>query len=251
MAYSFDGADDISYGDITEYNNLSTLSAHGWLNVDDITTDHNLFSNVNTTTLERFLLNFDDVGSISGRTDTITIFMELTGGLTVRVEGATGAIAAGGWQPTGFSFLQNNGSGLRLYIDGAEDANSPVSTPDESIGNPPDAFWLGKAGSGDDMVGDIAEVAMWSRVLTTGEFAILGAGYSALFLPEGLIFYAPIIRDTRDIISGHAGSITGAVVADHPPIIYPSLPQIISVAAVAAEGAEELHMRGKLAYSRP
>jgi len=111
------------------------------------------------------------------------------------------------------------------------DANT-FATADETLGDPAENLTIGLAGTGDDMVGDIAEVAMWNRVLTAAEFAILKL-YSPMVIPRGLIFYAPIIRDTHDVISGHIGTVTGASVAVHPPLIYPSPPQIITVPAAA------------------
>ena len=69
--------------------------------------------------------------------------------------------------------------------------------------------------------GKIAEVAMWNRVLSAGERLALGNGYSPLFMPNNLDFYAPLVRNEDDIM-GKAGTNSGAAVAVHPRIFYPT-----------------------------
>ena len=83
--------------------------------------------------------------------------------------------------------------------------------------------------------GYLAEVGMWSRVLSADERAALAAGYSPLFFPIGLRHYAPLIRDPVDRVTGAAGTLDGTAVVDHPRIIYPAGVQHI-FAATAAGG---------------
>jgi len=82
MAYSFaGGGEKIDYGDVTEWNNLTTFSCHGWMNLDNTTTDHVLVASHQAgTSDERWELRFDDIGSDSGRTNTIKVFLETSGG---------------------------------------------------------------------------------------------------------------------------------------------------------------------------
>lgn len=77
-------------------------------------------------------------------------------------------------------------------------------------------------GSAEYWLGKIAEFGIWNRILTPTEAAILGKGFSPLFIPNGLVFYAPLVRNTQDIRSGRTGTVTNAVVFPHPLIIYPS-----------------------------
>lgn len=72
-------------------------------------------------------------------------------------------------------------------------------------------YWLGKSG----------EFAIWDRVLTASEASIIGDGFSPLFIPNGLKFYAPLIRNTQDLIGGGVGAVTNAVVFNHPRVVYP------------------------------
>ena len=128
MAYDFVSASsqDISFGDITFLDGLSTISGHAWFNADNVTQDHVIVSKsqAGSHTLQFFQ---DNVGSTSGRTDTFTIFIRLSG-VSAKVEGAQNAASAGTWIPVGFSWEAGSATGLRLYINGSEDANSPVTT---------------------------------------------------------------------------------------------------------------------------
>lgn len=91
--------------------------------------------------------------------------------------------------------------------------------------------------------GLLAEAAVWNVALTDADAAILGAGYSPLFVkPGGLVFYAPLIRpdaadDWMDIISGIKlvgnGGTGVPVVAPHPRIIMPSEEEMHFVAGGA------------------
>lgn len=72
--------------------------------------------------------------------------------------------------------------------------------------------------------GYLAELAIWSGDLTEAEFAILHKGFSPLFVRrEDLRFYAPLVNDERDWISGKAASKGNKPgwSAEHPRIIRP------------------------------
>jgi hypothetical protein len=74
------------------------------------------------------------------------------------------------------------------------------------------------------MDGKVAEVGIWQATLTDAEVAILGKGYSPLFVqPDKLLFYIPLIRDNdQDLIGGLSLSEVGSpTITDHPRIIYP------------------------------
>lgn len=93
-------------------------------------------------------------------------------------------------------------------------------------------------GSGEYWDGKIAEFAIWNRILTAGEASILGDGFSPLFIPNGLVFYAPLIRSTPDFIGGGTGTVTNAVVFNHPKIIYPKVAPLIFTSTPAYINAE-------------
>ncbi len=88
--------------------------------------------------------------------------------------------------------------------------------------------------------GEIAEVAIWNVALTDAEVAILAAGFCPRFVnPQGLVAYWPIIGRTSpeiDLVGGNNLTVTEAVVAVHPSIIYPTQPFTGFAAATAAGG---------------
>lgn len=111
------------------------------------------------------------------------------------------------------------------YIDGASQTVTERATPTGTPGYADDdgVLRIGAYydGSGEYWDGKIAEFAIWNRILTATEAAILGAGFSPLFIPNGLVFYSPLMRNTQDIKGGNVGTVTNAVVFPHPRIIYP------------------------------
>lgn len=77
--------------------------------------------------------------------------------------------------------------------------------------------------------GSIAHFAIWNRILTAAEAAMLGAGFSPLFIPRGLVFYTPITgrQDPElDLIQGIDVTVSGPVYAEGPSIIMPSPSEI-------------------------
>lgn len=82
--------------------------------------------------------------------------------------------------------------------------------------------------------GYVAEVAWWDRVLNAAEIAMLTAAYSALFIMNGLRFYAPLIRDLVDRTSGNVGTLDGTTIAAHPRIIYP-MPSMLAIPTAVAD----------------
>lgn len=75
--------------------------------------------------------------------------------------------------------------------------------------------------------GSIAEVGIWNVALTAAEVAILGAGYSPLFVrPQSLVGYWPLIGRTSpeiDLIGKRDLTLFNSpTTSEHPPVIYPA-----------------------------
>lgn len=73
---------------------------------------------------------------------------------------------------------------------------------------------------------DIAESAIWNRILSTAEIAALGKGFSPIWFRNGLVLYQDLIRDLNRPGIGPVLSDNGpggaSVHASHAPkIIYP------------------------------
>src|SRR3990167_9942178 len=99
MAYDFDGANDnISFGAtptlIKNPTGGLTISIWAWLDID--TADQTLVV-TKPGVGGGFLFYFDDVGSVSGRTNVFNIYTEDDGGSNARIEGATGSGTTGMW----------------------------------------------------------------------------------------------------------------------------------------------------------
>lgn len=227
MARSFDGANDnINFGNVVPINTSNTLSFSGWSYVNNVTQDHLLVGNALTGGFE---LYNDDVGSATGRTDTFKVFvMESAGagGTAAQIEGATNASVANTWQHLAFVMEAASADGLQLWVNGVQDANSPVSTASlADLGSTTQDLRYGETNGGTrDRNGLIAECGFWNRRLVQAEIQALAKGFSPLFFKRGLISYMPLfgnISPEPDLKVGGTGTVTGAVKADHPRIIYP------------------------------
>lgn len=72
--------------------------------------------------------------------------------------------------------------------------------------------------------GYLAEFGIWNRILSAGEAAALGKGYSPLFFPRGLVMYIPMIgknANEGDLMTGTIGTNSNTTAVPHPRIIYP------------------------------
>lgn len=123
------GGDSISFGDIQEIDDATAFTGCIWVYHNTISNDDYIFSKSQSSggTNQRFLFLRDDVGGETGRTDTYTIYMR-DGSSEARIEGASKISVQNQWTHVCISFQANSSSGLRLYVNGVEDANSPDST---------------------------------------------------------------------------------------------------------------------------
>lgn len=119
---------------------------------------------------------------------------------------ATGAFTANAWHHVALS--HGSGATGAIYLDGGNKTSGTVG----DAGN--NALQFGFVDSF-----DIAEIAFWGAELTDAEIAILGLGYSPLFVRQAsLQHYLPCVRAVNDVIRNV--SITGSAsgVTDHPRI---------------------------------
>lgn len=79
-----------------------------------------------------------------------------------------------------------------------------------------------------DFDGKLCELAWWrGTLLSSDQRQTLTNRYSPKFINPLPDFYAPCIRDLRDVIGGNAATNVNTAAADpHPPIIYPAPPFI-------------------------
>lgn len=126
-----------------------------------------------------------------------------------------------------------------IYLDGVDDGSA---TTTGSFGDEVQQATIGvetsNSGEVEFFVGDLAECAIYGTALAPRDAAQLGAKFSPrLVRPDKLIAHWPLIGRTSpeiDIVNRNNATVTGATVAVHPPIIYPTQP--ISGFASAAVG---------------
>jgi hypothetical protein len=122
----------------------------------------------------------------------------------------------------------------QCYMDGYYEGNVASVTT-----NAPDAVAIGVSGDNTPFGyfdGSVAECAIWNIEIDATDVAMLGAGYSPLFVrPEALVFYAPAVRGNVDRIGGLALTESNSpTVSAHIPIIYKPPPFVVAVPGAGA-----------------
>ena len=137
---------------------------------------------------------------------------------------STASPSAGTWLHLGATYDgSTNAVGINLYANGSLDNGSATQ---DTLGNDATTnalnLTIGARPDGSAAFnGAVAEVGVWSGVLTAAEMASLAKGFSPqLIRPSGLRFYAPLVRGQNDI-RGQNGTLTGTTVVAHPRMIYP------------------------------
>lgn len=173
-ALIFDGNDDhIVVDDVAAVDSLTSFSTCAWVNNDTLITDSMIWSKVDNTTWSGIMFVKDIVGQVSGRTNTYKIWVGQNSAAAF-IEGATNSATIGAWQHVCATYTANSATGLRLYVNGVEDANSPVSTVGiTSIDAGTSILNIGKYNPGTTsyMDGSIDNIQIYNRVLTGSEIA--------------------------------------------------------------------------------
>jgi hypothetical protein len=114
---------------------------------------------------------------------------------------------------------RGNGSSCKIFVDGIQDASGTAggswgsSTANWFLeeGDQSDAFWP-------TYVGDMWEIGFWDlgSALTDDEVKALAKGFSPKVVrPSGLIFYAPLVRDTHDLKGNVLNALVGTSIVPH------------------------------------
>ncbi|KKP92726.1 MAG: hypothetical protein UR96_C0006G0002 [candidate division WS6 bacterium GW2011_GWC1_36_11] len=171
-ALVFDGNDDhIVVDDVALIDSLTSFSTCAWVNNDTMTTDSMIWSKVDNSTWSGIMFVKDIVGQVSGRTNMYKIWAGQNSAAAF-IEGATNSATTGAWQHVCATYTANSATGLRLYVNGVEDANSPVSTVGiTSIDAGTSILNIGKYNPGTTsyMDGSIDNIQIYDRVLAGSE----------------------------------------------------------------------------------
>lgn len=167
-ALSFNGSNqDVNMGDIDTIDSLTAFTTCAWVKHDSLNADHDIVSNYNPSLSGGFLLFRDNVGSETSRTDMYKIYVTDVSNNTY-VEGASNSSPQDEWTYVCASFTAGSSTGLRLYVNGIEDANSPASTTSISaIDAGTNSFVIGSESQGTRYFdGDIDDVVLYNYVLS-------------------------------------------------------------------------------------
>jgi hypothetical protein len=178
----------------------------------------------------------------SGNRFTIT-----TGGETLGGQWDTTGHATSTW--VDIVVTQTGVNAPSIYFDGVSQTVSTVFSPSGSALTTTPAFVVGNrpSDSARGFDGALAEFAVWNRILDVNEIASLGAGLTPSCIPNGLVLYAPLIRDAVDMRGqGAAPTVTGTAVYPHPRVYETPSGQDFSVPAAAVSGVS-----GSLSTTEP
>lgn len=193
MAFQGDGSSGyVRCGDIDAIDGGTELTVCARIRVQDLTRDNfiaakGVFSG--DLSLFDFLFWRDETGAVSGRTDILTC--QVSDGVdSAKIEGATGSLNDSDLHFVAFTFIAGDASGLRMYIDAVEDANSPVSTATVTpINTVPEHFEIGHQDDGTDTFfdGTIQDLRVYNRALSQAEIETIFAAEGHDGILHGLI----------------------------------------------------------------
>lgn len=200
----------------------------------------------NYTNAEACILRKDPDGATRGlylfRVKQTTGQLEFTYGNTgttlVSVTGATAVGTSAFAHACAVRDVSGGGNGY-VYLNGVQDGTAAGVGGNVNNGNQLSIGGFFRDGGSPQLAagpydGKIAELGIWNYALPDSIRAALAKGFSPLFFRQGLVFYSPLVgrnSPESDSMNGNNAVITGATVADHPRIIYPTGPQLMRLAA--------------------
>jgi Concanavalin A-like lectin/glucanases superfamily len=133
-------------------------------------------------------------------------------------------------------YTQSGTSTPSIYFDGSSQTVTTATAPTGSeVTTTGKVFRIGNKAAGTrEFGGQLAEVAVWSRILGADEIGFLADGGTPDCIPGSLELYVPLIRDTINLKDNSSPTLTGTAVQPHPRV-YSSAPwQGVTTQAAAA-----------------
>ncbi len=187
-SYEFDGEDNFTLP-IDAIAGLQEFSISAWVNLADLDSDHVILGQFNDEGVNESLLWYDLGGWVSGRDEIFSFHSRDINSNQIRIEGANHSAMADEWIHIAITMISGKADGLRLYINGKEDPNSPTSTA-AYLGLPVSSndLMIGMANNGHGFTGSIDEVAIYNRSLSAQEVKRLNdkGRYKLLYSGEDL-----------------------------------------------------------------
>lgn len=121
-------------------------------------------------------------------------------------------------------------------VDGTSQTVTRVTAPSGTMQSGAATNWIGANNTGTrNWDGMVADFAWYNRILTANEIALYMAGYSALFIQDGLIAQHSLLDSSASDLNGTT-TVTGSAIQPHPTVIFPShdrTAMLMSLLAVA------------------
>ncbi len=151
-------------GNISSVNDATSLTGSIWVKTDNTDHDGALMAKGDWNGSTPLLFWRDDAGNETKRLNTFSILVN-GNGKNQRIEGGNNLANDTEWHYVAFTFEANQPQGLRLFIDGQEDANSPASTVGiQGINSSSKTFRLGRSSSNGSLVGTLDEARLSHQV---------------------------------------------------------------------------------------
>jgi hypothetical protein len=131
---------------------------------------------------------------------------------------SSGSVSVNTWTHAAARFtISGSTVTANAYLSGNKSSNATQSSV---IVEPMIAFQIASIGSVNNFGGDIADVGVWGTALSDAEIVSLSKGISCNRInPQSLRFYAPFIRNLRDIRNGRTiTAVNSPTVSNHPRI---------------------------------
>ncbi len=127
----------------------------------------------------------------------------------------TATVRDGNWHNICLNYRQGSGQAVELFVDGALDYTQTAGSAHGGASYPV-RFGSVQGTFFPAFTGEVAEMAVWSAELTTGEVAALAKGFRPPNVKQaGLLNYISGVRAIQDIRGGTLAT-SGASVSAHP-----------------------------------
>lgn len=154
----------LSAGNISTIGGADSITGSIWVKLDDLNSDGALFAKGNWGPSLPILFWRDEKGNNSGRTNTFSILV-YGDNVSKRIEGEADIANDTGWHYVTFTFAAGEADGLRLYVDGVEDPNSPVDVSAiSSLLSNSELFRIGRSSSSSSLEGTLDEARLSAKV---------------------------------------------------------------------------------------
>lgn len=217
MSYLFDDASSerLEYGDQTILDGATTISCFAWVKRDAAPGWCSVISKYEPGNTQgiNFYLDFG----------VPKIFINTSGG-SISV-GAAGTTTLDGWTAIGFSCDMGASGVTDIWMDGEKQAASGADSSGLSSfpNNGREIYIGGRYFNALYFTGNIAEVSLWTSILTDDDFKRLSAGEAHTNIDSANhVFHAPLLDDDDEDLIPVTATQNGTPVlesSDHPNIV--------------------------------